>query len=129
MVVISTLVAEYLQLRYQMQISVSEFTKNVMEFPEKRELSDDYMIYGKGKGKFFKIKISISFQEKSKTMKGVWEETAVYPSKLIHQTAHFYNTSVTVLLTAILEESIRELQRKSTFEKEQNQADKNYDTG
>lgn len=122
MVVISTLVAEYLQLRYQMQIPVSEFTKNVMEFPEKQDLSDDYMIYGKGKGQILQNQNSYQFSEKSKIMKGVWEETAVYPSELIHQTAHFYNTSVTVLLTAILEESIRELQRKSTFEKEQNQA-------
>ena len=119
MVVISTLVAEYLQLRYQMQISVSEFTKNVMEFPEKRELSDDYMIYGKGQ--ILKNQNSYQFSEKSKIMKGISQETVVYPSELIHKTAQFYNTSVTIFLTTVLEEAIRELQIKSTSEKIQNQ--------
>lgn len=121
MVVMSTLVAEYLQLRYQMQISVSEFTKNVMEFPEKRESSDDYMIYGKGKGQILKNQNSYQFSEKSKIMKGISQETVVYPSELIHKTAQFYNTSVTIFLTTVLEEAIRELQIKSTSEKIQNQ--------
>ena len=54
-------------------------------------------------------------------MKGISQETVVYPSELIHKTAQFYNTSVTIFLTTVLEEAIRELQIKSTSEKIQNQ--------
>lgn len=121
MVVMSTLVAEYLQLRYQIQIPVSELIKNVWEFSDKQELSDDYMIYGEGKGRILKNQNSYQFSEKSKIMKEISQETVVYPSELIHKTAQFYNTSVTIFLTTVLEEAIRELQIKNTSEKIQNQ--------
>ena len=54
-------------------------------------------------------------------MKGISQETVVYPSELIRKTAQFYNTSVTIFLTIVLEEAIRELQIKNTSEKIQNQ--------
>lgn len=121
MVVMSTLVAEYLRICYQIQVSTSEFTKNVSEFPEKQELSDDYIVYGKGKKCIPTNKNSYQFSEKTENLREICTETAGYPSEIIHKTAQFYNTSVTVFLTAVLEEAIWELQKENSSEKIRNQ--------
>ena len=111
MVVLNTLAAEYLKLRYGCRIPVSAMTFDRSETPALAELSDDYLIYAGLHAR--PPRQEAAYQLPGRAVKsGIPQMTArFYSADEVSAAAHRYGVSVTTLLSAVMAASILRIQR------------------
>ena len=109
----TTLIAEYLRLRYCTQIPVCSTLRHVDEAPHDHELEDSYLTHQEGKP--LHLPSRYSYQ-----LPGVYREPRVYPCSRIYHTdkvlaaARKHGVSMTSMLSAILASAIMEIQTRHT---------------
>lgn len=116
MVVINTLVAEYLRLKYAVVIPVTELVLQTDSTVRKEELIDDYDTYAGKKPKMPKHSNVYQLPGEAAPVYRVIPTGKRYPAKIIVDTAHRYGTSVTTFLAAVMLSAIMEIQQKHAAE-------------
>lgn len=106
----STLTAEYLHLRYGIQIPVGYPIFNVQEAPKHEETEDSYLKYADTKPLHMPSRYSYQLPGSNPKCGPVHRETFVYPVEELLAGARKYGVSITALLSAVMASSIMELQ-------------------
>ncbi|MBQ2803007.1 MAG: hypothetical protein IJF07_03825 [Lachnospiraceae bacterium] len=115
-VFISSLVAEYLSIRYGIQISYSDKVLNPEEAVQEGELRDDYITYA-GK-KAIPANHAAVYQipgDNHHNQEG-YVISREFETKALLEAAHQYGTSLTTYLTAVMVDTILQIQRQHSAE-------------
>ena len=107
---ISTLIAEYLKLKYDLIVPVGYPIFDVKEPPAAEELEDSYLKYADAKPIHLPSRYSYQLPGKNPKCGPVHRETLVYPVEELLTGARKYGVSITALLSAVMASSIMELQ-------------------
>ena len=107
---ISTLIAEYLKLKYDLIVPVGYPIFDVAEPPVAEELEDSYLKYADAKPIHLPSRYSYQLPGKNSKCGPVHRETLVYPVDTLLAGARKYGVSITALLSAVMASSIMELQ-------------------
>ena len=112
---LSTLTAEYLKLRYHIQIPLGYPVFDVTELPAEAETEDAYLKYSDAKPLHLPSRYSYQLPGMDPKCGPVLRETLVYPVDNLLACARRHGVSITALLSAVMASSIMELQfsRKS----------------
>lgn len=111
MVVLNTLVAVYLRLRYGCRIPVTALTLDPKQTPVRAELADDYLTYAGPRPRMPSQKAAYQLPGQA-AESGIPQVTAhFYAADEIHAAAHRYGVSITTLLSAVMAASILKVQR------------------
>ncbi len=110
LVVASTLVAEYLRLRYGVDIPVSGLVFDKDEPAIREELADDYITYAGTKGRLPNHKVSFQLSDYSRTEGCIQSDIQNYNAEEVLQTAHHYHVSVTTFLASVVLQTILQIQ-------------------
>lgn len=106
----STLVAEYLELRYGAQIPVGYPVFDRNEEPNSEETDDAYLKYADAKPLHMPSRYSYQLPGYNPKCGPVHRETFVYSVEELLSAARKYGVSITALLSAVIASSIMELQ-------------------
>lgn len=118
MVVMNTLAAEYLRLKYAVSVPVTSTLFHPDSLPAEEEQRDDYFTYA---GKKMEVpKFRSSYQIPGKTLCGgkVLVTTESFTTDRILNASCRYGVSVTVFLCAVMAVSVMEIQSRSSIKKE-----------
>lgn len=114
MVVMNTLAAEYLRLKYAVFVPVTGTLFNPNDLPVEEEQKDDYFTYAGEKMKVSKSCGAYRLPGKLLSTKKVLVTTKFTAVDRILNAAHYYGVSVTVFLCAIMVVSVMEIQAKNS---------------
>lgn len=106
----TTLIAEYLRLRHNICIPVSEPLVDLEQNAESYELSDSYLEYAKGKPLHLPSRYAYQLPGGHSNRDAVYTETIQVPINQILDTSRSYGVSVTALISTVMASSIMELQ-------------------
>lgn len=112
MVVISSLVAEYLRRAYSLYIPVDGILADTESECVQEELTDDYFTYSGKKAAVPKHRNVYQLPSGVALGPNTLTRTQKYDVDMILQTAHRYGVSTTAFLTAVMAESVMEIQQK-----------------
>ena len=107
---LSTLTAEYLSLRYSLQIPVGYPVFDVNEDPSPEETEDSYLRYADAKPLHMPSRYSYQLPGSDPKCGPIHKETFVYPVEELLRTARKHGVSITALISAVMASSIMELQ-------------------
>lgn len=110
---ISTLAAEYLQLRYNIQIPRGYPVFDVTEQTKVEETEDSYLKYADGKPLHMPSRYSYQLPGSNPKCGPVHKETLVFPVEELLKAARRHGVSITALLSAVMAASIMEVQHNS----------------
>jgi hypothetical protein len=108
----STLIAEYLRCKYNLQISVGYPVFDLTENPKEEETEDSYLKYADSKPLHMPSRYSYQLPGMDPKCGPVHRETFVYPVEELLTCARKYGVSITALLSAVMASSIMELQHQ-----------------
>ena len=108
----STLTAEYLHLRYGIEIPTGYPVFDLTEMPNDRETEDSYLKYADGKPLHMPSRYSYQLPGYNPKCGAVHRETLVFPVDALRTGARKYGVSITAFLSAVMASSIMELQRR-----------------
>lgn len=108
----STLVAEYLHLRYGLEIPVGYPVFDPEEAPKEEETEDSYLKYADAKPLHMPSRYSYQLPGSDPKCGPVYRETFVFPVQELLSCARRYGVSITALLSAVMASAIMELQEK-----------------
>ena len=108
----STLAAEYLKLRYGIQVPVGYPVFDADEKPGEEETEDAYLRYADAKPLHLPSRYSYQLPGMDPKCGPVQRETIVYPVDQLLSAARRYGVSITALLGAVMADSIMELQHR-----------------
>ena len=120
MVVTTSLVAEYLRLKYGIKIPDSKFVLQ-KECNIQIETKDDYMRFAGKKGMIPKYKPSFQLPKRSEINHNMKRTCYEYRVLEVLQLAHDYGVSVTTLLAALILQSVMEIQKTQPDRKKREQ--------
>ena len=106
----STLIAEYLKLRYDLEIPLGYPIFDLNEAPKEEETEDSYLRYSDAKPQHLPSRYSYQLPGMDEKCGPVYRETFVYPVEALLAGARKYGVSITALLSAVMAISIMELQ-------------------
>lgn len=106
----STLTAEYLHLRYGLDIPVGYPVFDIQEEPKTEETEDSYVTYSNAKPLHMPSRYSYQLPGMNPKCGPVIRETLMYPVEDLLSCARRYGVSITALLSAVMAASIMELQ-------------------
>lgn len=106
----STLTAEYLRLRYGIAVPTGYPVFDVTEEPKEEETEDSYLRYAQEKPLHLPSRYSYQLPGYDPKCGPVIRETLVYPVEELLSGARKYGVSITALLSAVMADSIMELQ-------------------
>lgn len=121
LVVTSTLVAEYLRLRYGVEIPCSELILDRNEEVRSEETVDDYITFA---GKNIRVpqhKISYQMSDYARTDGKICSDIQYYKADEVLKTAHMYHVSVTTFIASVMLKAILDIQKKNSDEKRKKQ--------
>lgn len=110
MVVINTLAAEYLRLKYAVSVPMTGTLFNPDDPPAKEEQRDDYFTYAGKKMEVFKSRGAYRLPGKPSSANQVLVTTELITTDRVLHAAHHYGVSVTVFLCAVMAVSVMEIQ-------------------
>lgn len=110
MVVLNTLVAAYLKIRYRCAIPTSAMTLALDTQPVSTELMDDYLTYAKGRSRRPSGGEAYQLPGQAEEDGIPWVTERFYSADQVTTAAHRYGVSVTVLLSAVMAASVRQIQ-------------------
>ena len=108
----STLTAEYLRLRYGIEIPTGYPVFDLNEKPNNAETEDSYLKYADAKPLHMPSRYSYQLPGYDPKCGPVLRETLVYPVQELLNCARRYGVSITALLSAVMADSIMELQHQ-----------------
>lgn len=114
---LSTLTAEYLHLRYDIDIPTGYPVFDIQEDPKPEELEDSYLRYQGEKPSHMPSRYSYQLPGFNPKCGPVLKESIVYPVEDLLLCARNHGVSITALVTSIMAVSIMELQAKDTGKK------------
>lgn len=106
----STLTAEYLRLRYGIQIPTGYPVFDLNEEPKAEETEDSYLKYADAKPLHMPSRYSYQLPGSDPKCGPVHRETLVFPVAELLRCARRHGVSITALLSAVMASSIMELQ-------------------
>lgn len=109
----STLIAEYLRLRYDLQIPIGYPVFDLEEAPQEAETEDSYLKYADAKPLHLPSRYSYQLPGMDPKCGPVHRETYIYPVNDLLSAARRYGVSITAFLSAVMADSIMELQIRS----------------
>lgn len=112
LVFVKALMAEYLRLAYGVDFSEEEEILQLDELPRSEETVDSFSVYAGEKARPFKSRPSYLPVGKVKA-DGVHITTGIFDVERMLEAAHHHKVSLTVFLTAVMAESVMELQSLS----------------
>ena len=108
----TTLVAEYLRLRHNIYIPVSETLVDLEQNVESYELTDSYLEYAKGKPLHLPSRYAYQLPGGHSNRDAVYTETIQVPIQQLLDASRTYGVSVTALISSVMASSIMEVQEK-----------------
>lgn len=114
MVVMNTLIAEYLRRKYSIFVPTTEMILDTDVCSVKEELIDDYFTYAGRKTAALNHRSVYQLPGKKSFAQKTHITTEVFDVETIRRTAHHYGVSVTTLLTAVMAASIIDIQHRHT---------------
>lgn len=109
---LSSLVAEYLHLRYGLEIPGGYPVFTVTEEAKDEEMEDSYLRYAGQKPLHLPSRYSYQLPGSNPKCGPVLETTFTYPVQELLQCARRYGVSITALLTSVMATSVMELQHR-----------------
>lgn len=106
----STLTAEYLRLRHGIEIPTGYPVFDVKEAPKEEETEDSYLRYAQANPLHMPSRYSYQLPGYDPKCGPVLRDTLVYPVNELLACARKYGVSITALLSAVMADSIMELQ-------------------
>lgn len=107
----TTLIAEYLRLRYDIDIPVSEPLVDPGECPMPHELADSYPEFAAGKPLHLPSRYAYQLPGGHSSRDAVYTDTIHIPINQILEAARFHGVSVTALISSLMAASIMEVQQ------------------
>lgn len=108
----TTLVAEYLRLFYGIHIPVCETLADLDQAPSLRELEDAYLEYEQGKPLHLPSRYAYQLPGGNGNRDAVYTEAIQVSAKKLLDTARSYGVSATALVSAVMADSIMEIQKQ-----------------
>lgn len=108
----STLTAEYLRLRYDLDIPVGYPVFDLQDAPKEEETEDSYLRYAEAKPLHMPSRYSYQLPGMDPKCGPVIRETFVYPLEDLLQGARKHSVSITAFLSAVMAGAIMELQHR-----------------
>jgi NRPS condensation-like uncharacterized protein len=108
----NTLVAEYLRLRYNVDIPVEGMLLDLQDSPSEAETVDDCLTHQAGKAKMLPKRNSYQLELDAQPQWSVSATAHTYPTAQILDAAHKYGVTATTLLTTVMADSVMEIQEK-----------------
>lgn len=108
----TTLIAEYLRLKYNVEIPAVETVRDLEDLPTEEESGDAYLKYQEGKPLHLPSRYSYQLPGNPNPQWKVLNTTLQYPVADILQAAHRYQVSANTLLSGILASTVMEIQEK-----------------
>lgn len=108
----TTLVAEYLRLKYGVFIPVTEPLLEAQQSPMPHELEDAYLQYEQGKPLHLPSRYSYQLPGGNSVRDAVYTDTIRVPISGLLDRSRSYGVSVTALISAVMASSIMEVQKK-----------------
>ena len=105
-----TLIAEYLRLRYGVEIPVEGMLLDLNDAPSEEETVDDCLTHQAGKARMLPKRNSYQLPWDENPQWTVKATAHTYPTKAVLDAAHKYGVSATTLLTGIMAKSVMEIQ-------------------
>lgn len=106
----TTLVAEYLRLKYGVHIPVEKTLLDVNEAPAMHEVVDSYLEHSGEKPMLVPNRQSYQLPESVPTADGIRSSRYCIPTKALLDASHRYGVSMTALVSSVMAESIMEIQ-------------------
>ena len=111
-VFLNTLLSEYLKRKYGIEISENPTVLETAELPRTEEVKDDFYTFAAKKGAPLKSRRSYQIPAFIDRSGQVMTTSLRYDTGELLRAAKRYNTSLTVLLTAVMAASVAEIQQK-----------------
>ena len=108
----TTLVAEYLRIRHGIHIPVCETLVDAAQSPTLQELDDAYLRYEEGKPLHLPSRYAYQLPGGNSLRNGVYTHTVQLPVQQLLDTARSCGASPTALISAVLADSIMEIQQR-----------------
>ena len=108
----STLAAEYLKLRYGLQIPAGYPIMDVTEEPSESELDDSYLKYADAKPLHMPSRYSYQLPGREASHNTIHEAPMLFPVGDVLKAARSHGVSMTALLSAVMASSVMEVQKK-----------------
>lgn len=111
---LTTLISEYLRLKYDIHIPVEKTVRNVSEEPAEFEVADSYMEYHAGKPILIPNRYSYQLPGGMPDGRGVHFSRQFVSVNALMNASRRYGVSMTALLSGVMADSIMELQQTHT---------------
>lgn len=109
----TTLIAEYLRLRYGVHIPVSQTLMDLEDAPTCQETDDAYIHYENGKPLHLPSRYAYQLPGGCGNRDAIHISSARIPIRDILDTAHHHGVSITALISSIMAASVMEVQQKN----------------
>ena len=116
MVVMTTLIAEYLHQKYGISVSETDLVLDVDASPTEKEVIDDYFTYAGKKATTLKHRNVYQLSGKCHPDHKVCVTTEIFDTDRILDAAHQYDVSATTFLCAVMAASVMEIQCRNIIE-------------
>lgn len=113
----TTLVAEYLRLRYDVHIPAEHTLLDVHQEAAGHELSDSYLAYEAGKPLHLPSRYAYQIPGETPTGLSIESNARSIATKELLDTAHRYGVSMTALLSCVMASSVMEIQNQQPSRK------------
>ena len=110
----TTLIAEYLRMKYDIQVPASETVRNLEDAPADFELADAYIDHQAGKPLMIPARYAYQIPHNADTDWSVKTTAHVYPTDEILAASRKHGVSATTLLSTVMASSVMEFQQKHT---------------
>lgn len=108
----TTLVAEYLRLKYGVHIPVTETLVDIEQSPMLNELEDSYLDYEKGDPLHLPSRYAYQLPGGNADRDAVRTSKFTIPTRKLLDAAHRHGVSITTLLSSVMATSVMEIQQK-----------------
>lgn len=111
-VFMKSLLAEYLYQLHNISFSFDPMVLSLSELPQSEELADDYYTYAGNNKAAFNHRRVYQLPGVPLSDSKIHTTTRIFDTQELLDTAHYYDVSLTTLLTAVMATSIAEIQQK-----------------
>ncbi len=108
----TTLMAEYLRLRYKIEIPAVETVRDLEDLPTEAETADDYLVHQEGKPLHLPSRYAYQIPGDPNPEWKVLNTTLQYPVQQILTAAHRCGVSASTLLSGVLASTVMEIQKE-----------------
>ena len=107
---LTTLVSEYLRLFYEVDIPTSHTLYDITEYPKEQETEDSYLLHQSGKPLRLPSCYAYQLPGMANEEWRIYNSCIRYSTQVLLDAAHRYGVSLNTLLTAVMAESVMEIQ-------------------